>query len=197
MLLIFSFNYEQQVLKCWSIPLTSAAVSSICTLTVLKQCHWKEDYSCSCQLLLQLPLAPSPLTFISAITTISPPIRACEWQPQPPAALTVPREPTAGGRSIQGVLIITNRLWGREPWHIFITVVIKAIADYHQDIKLTRHLEWADYSTWRAVEWMQWLGRNLTQSTEPVTLWFMQSGPFKDVRAEATQKSTFSFQDLR
>lgn len=62
-------------------------------------------------------------------------------------AASEPREPTAGERSIEGVLIITNRLPGREPWHIFITVVIKAISDYHQDIKLTRHLERADYST--------------------------------------------------
>ncbi len=97
------------------------------------------------------------------------PIRACEWQPHFPAApdsvvaASVPREPTAGGRSIEGALIITNHLPGREPWHIFITVVIKAISDYHQDIKLSRHLEQADYSTWWDLERTQSFRRNFSR----------------------------------
>lgn len=77
-------------------------------------------------------LAPHPGMWVTATASCGP---------DGTAAASAPREPTAGRRSIQGALIITNRLRGREPWRIFIAVVIKAMADYHQDIKLTRHLE--------------------------------------------------------
>lgn len=117
------------------------------------------------------------------------PIYMCKWQPHSPVGpLTVPwpRELTVGGRSIKGVLIIPNRLPGRKPWHIFITMVIKAISDYHQDMKLTRHLEWADYPTWwdfKRTQSLKTLAGNLRENTEPVSPWFMQRGSFKDSKA--------------
>ncbi len=130
-------------------------------------CHpFETRTNCSRQLLVQFPQAPQPTYIHPHHNKPLAPIRVCEWQPRSPAApdsvvaASVPREPPAGGRSIEGTLIITNHLPGREPWHIFITVVIKAIADYHQDVKLTRHLEKADYSTWWDSEWMKSRRRN-------------------------------------
>lgn len=82
----------------------------------------------------------SPLKSTPLITTI---FCTCEWQPHSPAtpdglvAASEPRESAAGGRSIEGALIISNRLPGRQAWHIFITMVMKTISDYHHDIKLT------------------------------------------------------------
>lgn len=61
--------------------------------------------------------------------------------PDRDVAAFVPREPTAGGHSFVSMLIITNHLPGGEVWHIFVTVVTRAITDYHQDIKLTRQYE--------------------------------------------------------
>lgn len=121
-------------------------VNFICTLSQFWRSATEKRTNCSRQL-LQLPPAPQPTYIHPCHHSHLAPIRACEWQPHSPAApdsvvaVSVPREPTAGGRSIEEALIITNHLPGREPWHIFITVVIKAISDYHQDIKLTRHLE--------------------------------------------------------
>lgn len=72
---------------------------------------------------------------------------------QPPdreLAAFVPREPTTGGHSFVSMLIITNHPPGGEVWHIFVTVVIRATTDYHQDIKLTRQYEWADDSLERS-----------------------------------------------
>lgn len=54
--------------------------------------------------------------------------------PPPPAncdvADSVPYETTAGGRSIEEVLIITNHLPGEESCQIFV-MAIKAISDCH------------------------------------------------------------------
>lgn len=142
------------------------AVNFICTLSQFWKSVIEMRSNCSCQLLLLLPPAPQPTYIHPCHHNHLAPIRACEWQPHSPAApdsvvaASVPREPTAGGRSIEGALIITNHLPGREPWHIFITVVIKAISDYDQDIKPSRHLEQADYSTWWDLEWTQSFGRN-------------------------------------
>lgn len=61
--------------------------------------------------------------------------------PDRDVAAFVPREPTAGGHSFVATLITTNHLPGGEVWHISVTVVIRAITDYHQDIKLTRQYE--------------------------------------------------------
>lgn len=124
----------------YSFNLTLLLHSSFCDLFVLLS---TSSVHCHCQ----LPWAPQPTYIHPCHHNPLAPIRACEWQPHSPVAsdsvvaASVPREPTAGGRSIEGALIITNHLPGREPWHIFITLVIKAITDYHQDIKLTRHLE--------------------------------------------------------
>lgn len=89
---------------------------------------------------------PSPLKSTPLITTI---LYTCEWQPHSPAtpdglvATSEPRESAAGGRSIEGAPIISNHLPGREAWHIFITVAMKTISDYHQDIKLaTTQNDW-------------------------------------------------------
>lgn len=70
--------------------------------------------------------------------------------PDRDVAAFVPREPTAGGHSFVATLITTNHLPGGEVWHISVTVVIRAITDYHQDIKLTRQYEWADDSLERS-----------------------------------------------
>lgn len=89
---------------------------------------------------------PSPLKSTPLITTI---LCTCEWQPHSPAtpdglvAASEPRESAAGGRSIEEALIISNHLPGREAWHIFITMAMKTISDYHQDIKLaTTQNDW-------------------------------------------------------
>lgn len=57
--------------------------------------------------------------------------------PSNEVAPSMPCEPTAGGHSIEGAIIIANRLLGRETWYIFITMVITATCDYHEDIRQT------------------------------------------------------------
>lgn len=80
--------------------------------------------------------------------------------PDRDAAASEPRELTAGGPSFVATLIIATHLPPREVWHIFITLVIKAIADYYQDIKLTRHLNELMAQCDDSLEWSRALHRH-------------------------------------
>lgn len=51
-------------------------------------------------------------------------------------AASEPRESPAGESSVEGALITRSHPPGREVEHIFITVAMRTISDYHQAIKL-------------------------------------------------------------
>lgn len=59
-------------------------------------------------------------------------------------AASEPRESSAGERSIEGALITRSHPPGKEAEHIFITMAMKTIFDYHyQAIRLTAsEIDW-------------------------------------------------------
>lgn len=101
-----------------------------------------------------------------------------------------------GGRSIEGALIITNHLPGRESWHFFITVVITLI--------ITRAISWRDICRRLITQRDETLSEcNHLEGTlagnlaERVTTWWsMQIGYFSNVRTEP-QVNIVSYLDPR